>query len=433
MHTMDPALRLLRELVAIDSVNPSLVPGAAGGFPGGGVPGGGLPGAAGGFPGTTGGLGTAGGVRPLQLTLQGELAGRSHQLVIGASGDFGDTRFDQQSQPASFTPERNTIATGDFAPTTDVGTRNRYVGVFAADTLALDERWTLTLAGRYNRARIDVGDRSGRDSRLDSRSTFARFNPAIGLNYNPVPDFTGYAAYNEGMRAPSPVELTCANAAAPCKLPNIFLSDPPLKQVVSRTVELGARGTLGPAAPWSAALYRTDLDNDIQFIAAGEGALNAGFFQNVGKTRRQGIELAASRRFGELSARNLLQAIAASKERPFARVLFALGIEEVGEVTARNLAQRFREIDSLLGASEQQIVETPGIGEKMASVIREQLDDERMRVLIEDLRDLGLRLHEEGPAPSQGPLAGKARTISLGTNCDGTLTAGPPGKKPTQF
>jgi len=238
----------------------------------------------------------------LQLTLQGELGGRRHQFVAGASGDFGDTGFDQQSQPASFTPERNTIATGDFAPTTDVGTRNRYLGVFAADTLALEERWTLTLSGRYNRARIDVGDRGGRDPGLDSRSTFARFNPAIGLNYNPVPNFTGYAAYNEGMRAPSPVELTCANAAAPCKLPNVFLSDPPLKKVVSRTFELGARGTLGPAAPWSAALYRTDLDDDIQFIAGGKGALNAGFFQNVGKTRRQGVELAASSRVGELSA-----------------------------------------------------------------------------------------------------------------------------------
>jgi len=113
------------------------------------------------------------------------------------------------------------------------------------------------------------------------------------------------------------VELTCANAAAPCKLPNIFLSDPPLKQVVSRTVELGARGTLGPAAPWSAALYRTDLDNDIQFIAAGEGALNAGFFQNVGKTRRQGIELAASRRFGELSASIRYSHIDARFRSPF--------------------------------------------------------------------------------------------------------------------
>jgi len=116
--------------------------------------------------------------------------------------------------------------------------------------------------------------------------------------------------------------------------------------------------------------------------------------------------------FAELSARNLLQAIAASKERPFPRVLFALGIEEVGEVTARNLAQRFGEIDALLGASEQQIAETPGIGDKMAKVIREQLQDQRMRALIEDLRELGLRLREEGPAPSQGPLAGKTLVLT---------------------
>jgi outer membrane receptor protein involved in Fe transport len=238
----------------------------------------------------------------LQLTLQGEVLGRKHQLVVGASGDVGDTGFSQQSQPASFTPERNTIAAGDFAPVTDVETSNRYIGVFAADTLALDDRWTLTLAGRYNRARIDVGDRSGHAAGLDSANTFARFNPAIGLNFNPVPAFTGYAAYNEGMRAPSPVELTCANAAAPCKLPNIFLSDPPLKKVVSRTIEVGARGTLEPATTWSAAAYRTDLTDDIEFIAAGQGAINAGFFQNVGKTRRQGIELAASTRFGDLSA-----------------------------------------------------------------------------------------------------------------------------------
>ena len=74
--------------------------------------------------------------------------------------------------------------------------------------------------------------------------------------------------------------------------------------------------------------------------------------------------------FGELSAKNLLAAIEASKQRPFARVLFALGIEEVGEVTGRNLAQRFRDIDSLLGASAVELAQTPGVGEKMASSIR---------------------------------------------------------------
>jgi DNA ligase (NAD+) len=116
--------------------------------------------------------------------------------------------------------------------------------------------------------------------------------------------------------------------------------------------------------------------------------------------------------FGELSARNLLAALEASRERPFARVLFALGIEEVGEVTGRNLAQRFRDIEVLTNASVEEIAETPGVGEKMAVSIRAQLDDERMRSLIADLRELGLRFHEAGPPPSQGPLAGKTLVLT---------------------
>jgi DNA ligase (NAD+) len=116
--------------------------------------------------------------------------------------------------------------------------------------------------------------------------------------------------------------------------------------------------------------------------------------------------------FAELSARNLLAAIDASRQRAFARVLFALGLEEVGEVTGRNIAQRFRDIDSLLGASAEEIEQTPGVGEKMAASIRAQLDDERMRALIEDLRTLGLRFAAEGPAPSDGPLNGKTLVLT---------------------
>jgi DNA ligase (NAD+) len=116
--------------------------------------------------------------------------------------------------------------------------------------------------------------------------------------------------------------------------------------------------------------------------------------------------------FGEISARNLIKAIEASKERPFARVLFALGIEEVGEVTGRNLAMRFREIDALLQATGDEIEQTNGVGEKMAKAIREQLDDERMRALIADLRKIGLRFNEEGPPPSEGPLAGKTVVLT---------------------
>jgi DNA ligase (NAD+) len=116
--------------------------------------------------------------------------------------------------------------------------------------------------------------------------------------------------------------------------------------------------------------------------------------------------------FGELSASNLLAAIEASKERPFARVLFALGIEEVGEVTGRNLAQRFRDIDALLSASPAEIAETQGVGEKMARLIRSQLDDQRMQSLIGELRKIGLRFHEAGPPPSEGPLAGRTLVLT---------------------
>jgi DNA ligase (NAD+) len=135
----------------------------------------------------------------------------------------------------------------------------------------------------------------------------------------------------------------------------------------------------------------------------------AGDFYRLGE--QQLVELEG---FGELSARSLLAALEASKQRPFARVLFALGIEEVGEVTGRNLAQRFRDIDALLGSSPQEIAQTPGVGEKMADSIHAQLQDQRMRKLIADLRQLGLCFHEEGPPPSQGPLAGRTLVLTGG-------------------
>src|SRR5450631_662888 len=237
----------------------------------------------------------------LQLTLTGDLGGRKNQFVAGVSGDFGDTGFTQQSQTANFTANRDTIGTGPYVPETDVGSTNRYLGVFFSDTLALSDQWTLTLAGRYNYARIAIADRSGEDPGLDGSYTFARFNPAVGINFNPSATLTAYAAYNEGMRAPTPIELTCSNAAAPCKLPNVFLADPPLQEVVAKTVEVGARGNIGANLQWAGALYRTDLDNDIQFIASGFGAASVGYFQNVGQTRRQGVELTGSARWGELT------------------------------------------------------------------------------------------------------------------------------------
>jgi len=116
--------------------------------------------------------------------------------------------------------------------------------------------------------------------------------------------------------------------------------------------------------------------------------------------------------YGEVSAQRTVQNIADSKERPFGRVLFAIGLEEVGSVTGRNLAQRFRSIDNLLAASAEEIEQTSGVGPKMARKIAEQLADEQMRALIGDLRREGVRMELEGPPPGEGPLAGKTFVLT---------------------
>jgi len=146
--------------------------------------------------------------------------------------------------------------------------------------------------------------------------------------------------------------------------------------------------------------------------------LGAGLVTTAGDfyrlTAEQLIELDG---MGEVSAQRLVAAIAASRERPFARVLFALGIEGVGEVTGRSLAQQFRSIDALTQATPELIAETPGIGPIVAGLIAEQLADERMVALIGDLRGLGLRFEEEGPAPGSGHLSGRTFVLT------GTLPA----------
>lgn len=116
-------------------------------------------------------------------------------------------------------------------------------------------------------------------------------------------------------------------------------------------------------------------------------------------------------RFGAVSAQKAVEAIAGSRSRPFGNVLFALGIEGVGGVTGRNLAQRFRTIDALLAASAEEIAGTPGIGPVVGALIHEQLQDDHLRGVIADLRAEGVRMEEDGPPPGEGPLAG--RTVVL--------------------
>jgi DNA ligase (NAD+) len=117
--------------------------------------------------------------------------------------------------------------------------------------------------------------------------------------------------------------------------------------------------------------------------------------------------------FGEISARNLVQSLEASKEQPFERVLYGLGIPGVGYVNARNLARHLRSMEALMAATEDDLVAVEGIGPIMARTVAETLAEDRTRELVARLAQYGLKMEEEGPAaPVEGPLVGKTIVLT---------------------
>jgi DNA ligase (NAD+) len=128
-------------------------------------------------------------------------------------------------------------------------------------------------------------------------------------------------------------------------------------------------------------------------------------------TKEQLLELDG---FQEKSASNTIAAIEASRTAiPFRRVLFGLNIPDVGWVTAQNLARHFGSADSLLEATQEELVECEGIGPERAEAIVEWFRDDDNRRLIEELRSLGLTLvADEGDRPKEGPLTGNQYVIT---------------------
>jgi len=237
----------------------------------------------------------------LQLVMHPRAAEMDHELTLGASLDDGSAGFSQDRQEASFTADRATLGTGPFVTRSQLGARNSYRGLYLIDQISPAPAWIVTLAARYNMALVQLRDRSGAHPALDGDHAFRRLNPSLGVNWNPVGSTTWFASVSQAMRVPSPAELGCADANAPCLLPNQFLADPALKPVVARTVETGVR--LRPASQLriAGAAYRSVLSDDIQFISSSSAG-NAGFFQNAGSTLRQGYELKLDATAGSVDA-----------------------------------------------------------------------------------------------------------------------------------
>jgi outer membrane receptor protein involved in Fe transport len=249
-----------------------------------------------------------------QLTDSQDVFGWTNQAILGADYDDSRDTFAQKFQYGTLAPDRTLIYDNNPLNNETVislSGSNKISGVYLTDTLSPSKLLHFTASVRYNNntetlsgysVDTDIGDvGSGFNdaSQLAGDHTFSRVNPAFGFTVTPTDAMTFYADYNEASRAPTVIELGCSNPAAPCGLPNDFASDPALKQVVARTVEVGLRGNLpDQRLVWSADVFHTVNSNDIQFVAT---STNQGYFDNVGNTRRQGLDLSLSGKEGGLN------------------------------------------------------------------------------------------------------------------------------------
>jgi len=234
-----------------------------------------------------------------QLTSTKEVWGRQNHLVVGASIDRGRANFQAASELGTVGSDLFVTGTGVIVNQPDgvvapvnLITRNTYTGLYVTDTFDITRQLSLTTGGRFNVANIQLDDQLG--TALNGTNNFQRFNPVVGATYKITPQVTAYAGYSESNRAPTPSELGCADPARPCLLDNFLVSDPPLQQVVGRTWEAGFRGrhSLGDkrTLTWNVGAYLTDTQNDILHVPST--ITGRGFFQNVGGTRREGLEAA---------------------------------------------------------------------------------------------------------------------------------------------
>ncbi len=234
------------------------------------------------------------------VSLQWSLATGKHRLATGVTFDRGRSTFDQSSELGIFDATRGVIATDPVATENALSGRTRSSGLFVTDTFSIRPNLHLSWSARYDRSRVHLRDTGPSAPALDGDHRFSKLNPALGLVFQPSESVTLYGSHAQGSRAPTPIELGCADPSRPCTLPNGLAADPPLKQVVARTVELGARGRLSGGTLWNAGVFQTANRDDILFVGT---TTSAGFFRNFGKTRRRGVELGASGALGRVQWR----------------------------------------------------------------------------------------------------------------------------------
>jgi len=245
-----------------------------------------------------------------QWTVRGNFLGYDSQVIAGGAYYRGESNFDAVLELANLDPiSRLTLGlgTGTFVDSeaTSINTETESSSLYITNTMDLSSTVALTLSARGNYTDVVLRDRSGMRPELNGDHNFSRVNPSLGLTWQASDSHSLYASYSESSRAPTPIELACnegvfdlavafaieagedpADVDLECRLPNAFLADPPLDDVIAKSFELGSRGFLGEVG-YSLGLFHTLNKDDILFQTTGR---STGLFANVDQTRRAGIE-----------------------------------------------------------------------------------------------------------------------------------------------
>jgi iron complex outermembrane receptor protein len=245
-----------------------------------------------------------------QLVKQYSLNGVTSELIVGASYTRGDINYkadttfgilenDSAEDSRTVLPIEGLMAQ-EARVRLDVDT-TAWSLFFTNRTQISDSIW-LNIGGRFNRDHILMEDLSedGDDS-LDGDHRFTQFNPAIGLDIAISETSQLNLALSQSSRTPSPAELSCADEDDPCRLPNGFVADPPLDQVVTRTLEANYSATF-ENIDLILNVYRSISHDDIIFQQAGSVA-SRGYFINIDETQRQGVEFSLGSSWERLSYR----------------------------------------------------------------------------------------------------------------------------------
>jgi outer membrane receptor protein involved in Fe transport len=232
--------------------------------------------------------------------LQGSWVLDANTLAVGSTYDKSRSDFEQTSQLGIFrsAADRSVLETAPEVLDNSLEGTTQTTSLYATDTWSPTKELAVTVSGRFNRTAVKTTDRLNQTTpNLDGDYTYTKLNPAVGATFQVSPSLGAYAGWNQGSRAPSPIELGCADPNNPCTLPNALASDPFLQQVVTQTLEAGLRGKLSESLNWNVGVYRSVNKDDILFVGT---STSAGYFTNFGKTRRQGAEFGFSGESGKL-------------------------------------------------------------------------------------------------------------------------------------